>query len=52
MKAAIAAGRPVWLIVRRPDVDWMETAIADLPPPKLTVQDGEGTNPAIRALRW
>ncbi len=52
MKAAIASGRPVWLIVRRPDVDWMQKAIADLPPPKMTVQDGDGSNPAIRALRW
>lgn len=52
MKQAIEAGRPVWLIVRRPDVGWMAKAIADLPPPKLTVEEPETHNPAIRALRW
>ncbi len=50
--AAIAAGRPVWLLVRRPDYDWMEQALAGLPPPRANVADGPGRNPALRALRW
>ncbi|GAC1345358.1 MAG: hypothetical protein NVSMB18_24910 [Acetobacteraceae bacterium] len=52
LRDAIAAGRPVWLIVRRPDWDWMVGAIADLRPPRMTVFDGEPRNPAVRALLW
>jgi hypothetical protein len=52
MQAAIAAGRHVWLIYRRPEYDWMRQVTAKLPPPRVTVQDGGGPNPSIRALQW
>jgi hypothetical protein len=51
-RAAVAAGRPVWLIYRRPEYDWILKATAGLPPPRLAVQEGEGSNPAMRALLW
>ena len=46
------AGRHVWLIYRRPEYDWMRQVTAKLPPPRLTVQDGDGPNPSMRALQW
>jgi len=52
MEQAIAAGRPVWLVYRRPEYEWMRRATAGLPSPRLAVQDIAGTNPGIRALRW
>ncbi|MBV8911807.1 MAG: glycosyltransferase family 39 protein, partial [Acetobacteraceae bacterium] len=52
LHAAIASGRPVWLIYRRPEYDWMRKITADLPPPREAVQEGDGANPAMRALRW
>jgi len=52
LAAAIAAGRPVWLIYRRPEYEWMRKITAGLPPPREAVQEGEGGNPSMRALRW
>ena len=52
LDAAIAAGRPVWLIYRRPDYEWMRQATAGLPPHKLAIQSAPGSNPAMRALSW
>ena len=52
LQAAIASGRPVWLIYRRPEYEWMRKITASLPPPREAVQEGEGSNPAMRALRW
>ncbi len=49
---AIRQRRPVWLIYRRPEYEWMLKATAALPPPRFAVQDMEGSNPGIRALRW
>ncbi|HYZ64209.1 MAG TPA: glycosyltransferase family 39 protein [Acetobacteraceae bacterium] len=52
MQAAIAAGRPVWLIYRRPEWEWVRPLLAGLPPPRLEMQAGEGPNPPMRAVRW
>ncbi len=52
LAAAIAQGRPVWLLVRRPDYDWLEQLLAGLPPPRANIPDGPGRNPALRAVGW
>jgi hypothetical protein len=52
LAAAIDSGRPVWLIYRRPEYQWMLRTTAGLPPPKRAVQDIEGSNAGMRALFW
>lgn len=49
---AIEAGRPIWLIYRRPEYEWVMKALAALPPPKRAVQSEAGQNPALRAVQW
>ena len=52
MQDAVAKGRPVWLIYRRPEYRWMTKVTAGLPPPRRAVQDIAGSNPGMRALLW
>lgn len=52
LAAAIGAGRPVWLIYRRPEYAWVQHEIAGLPPPNRALQSEAGFNPALRALYW
>ena len=49
---AIEAGRPVWLIYRRPEYEWAKRELAGLPPPKRVVQSEAGSNPALWAVQW
>lgn len=49
---AIAAGRPVWLIYRRPEYAWVQQELAGLPAPRRTVQSEAGSNPALHAVQW
>ncbi|MDT7952446.1 MAG: glycosyltransferase family 39 protein [Acetobacteraceae bacterium] len=49
---AIASGRSVWLIFRRPEYEWAHRELAGLPPPKRVVQSEPGSNPAIWAMQW
>jgi hypothetical protein len=52
MQEAIADGRRIWLIYRRPEYEWMRQIVAKLPPPRLSVHEGEGNNSAMGALQW
>ncbi len=47
LAAAIASGRPVWLLVRQAEDDWLRAQLARLPPPPVRVQQGPGI-----ALGW